>query len=78
MNRRQHYLESERMLQTVLDGSAAVVGEIMHPGQAQRIQETFKMQIAIAQVHATLAMVPARWIAGESYQDEHDAIGAQS
>ena len=70
MNRREHYLESERMLQTVLDGSAAVVGEVMLLDQANRIQKTFELQIAIAQVHATLATVPARWIAGEDYDDQ--------
>lgn len=57
MNRAEHYLESERMLQTVLEGSAAAVGEPVSPHRAQMIQATFAAQIAIAQVHATLATV---------------------
>lgn len=76
MNRRGHYQEAEKFLKLAVKGSANLEGQLFAPAEAQMLQSAIGQQIAIAQVHATLATVPARWIAGESYDDQHAAIAA--
>ena len=62
--RREHYHESERMIQTVLDGSSALVGKGMLREEAARAMTTFQLQLEIAKAHAMLATASA-YVAGE-------------
>jgi hypothetical protein len=81
MNRREHYLEAEDALAKIAEADAqikeALADGSLTDEQLKAINAGMEYAVQIAQVHATLAQVPARWIAGEDYSDQTEGALAQ-